>query len=433
MNPDADVLPHDQAAEAYALGGAMLSPAACRDVLDVARPGDFYDPRHEHIATVLADLTAAGGTPDAYVVSDELRHRGLLVQCGGGGYLHDLIAGVPVAANAGYYAGVVVELARRRAAATAYLRGYQAAMTPTAPLDHVLASTAGDLAGAEPRTRTTAPTVDDVLQDVIDDIEDPQPRPGVRWGYADLDGPVNLLAPGQLAVIGARPGVGKSIMLCDVARHVAVYQQRKVLALTLEMDSADWGRRILAAEARVPLTAIITRTVDGDGWERVAKAHAMVTGAPLVIDDTPGVGIGEIRAAVREHQPAVVIVDYLQLIQVDARRSRREGVEQLTRDLKLLAKQEQVAVLVGAQLNRESEKRGSGRPVLSDLRETGTVEQDADVVLLLHRPDMVNPDSDRAGEVDVIVAKQRNGPLGTVALGAQAHYARFCDMARWAQ
>jgi replicative DNA helicase len=257
---------------------------------------------------------------------------------------------------------------------------------------------------------------------------------GVPTGFADLDALTNGLHPSQMVVIAARPAMGKSTLALDFARAAAIRHSMATVLFSLEMGRNEITMRLLSAEARVPLQTMRTGQMNDDDWARLARRMSEVADAPLFIDDSPNMSMMEIRAKCRRlkqrHDLKFVIVDYLQLMSSPKRvENRQQEVSELSRSLKLLAKELELPVVALSQLNRGSEQRTDKRPMLSDLRESGSIEQDSDVVILLHREDQYEKESPRAGEADLIVAKHRNGPTATVTVAFQGHYSRFVDMA----
>jgi replicative DNA helicase len=257
---------------------------------------------------------------------------------------------------------------------------------------------------------------------------------GVPTGFADLDTLTNGLHPGQMVVIAARPAIGKSTLALDLARAAAIKHRLATVMFSLEMSRNEITMRLLSAEARVPLQAMRTGQLGEDDWTRLARRMSEVVDAPLFIDDSPNMSMMEIRAKCRRlkqrHDLRMVIVDYLQLMTSPRRvENRQQEVSEMSRSLKLLAKEVDVPVVAISQLNRGPEQRNDKRPLLSDLRESGSIEQDSDVVILLHREDAYERESPRAGEADMIIAKHRNGPTTTVTVAFQGHYSRFVDMA----
>ena len=256
---------------------------------------------------------------------------------------------------------------------------------------------------------------------------------GVPTGFRDLDELTNGLHPGQLVIIAARPAVGKSTWGLDIARSASIRHGLASCIFSLEMGRNEITMRLLSAEARVPLHHMRAGTMSDDDWARLARRMGEVAEAPLFIDDSPNMTMMEIRAKARRlkqrHDLRLVVVDYMQLMTSTKRvESRQVEVSEMSRSLKLLAKELDVPVVAISQLNRQPEQRADKRPQLSDLRESGSIEQDADLVVLLHREDLYEKESPRAGEADLIVAKNRNGPTRTVTVAFQGHYSRFVDM-----
>ncbi|MGH3318084.1 MAG: replicative DNA helicase, partial [Nocardioidaceae bacterium] len=278
----------------------------------------------------------------------------------------------------------------------------------------------------------------DIMNPTLDEIEAIGNREaglyGVPTGFADLDELTNGLHPGQMIIVAARPAMGKSTLGLDVARSAAIKHQMSSVIFSLEMSRNEITMRLLSAEARIALNAMRNGHMTDDDWSRLARKMGEVSSAPLFIDDSPNMTMMEIRAKARRlkqrHDLRLIIVDYLQLMQSGKRvESRQLEVSEFSRQLKLLAKELEVPVVAISQLNRGAEQRTDRRPMLSDLRESGSLEQDADMVVLIHREDAYERESTRPGEADLIVAKHRNGPTANVVVAFQGHYSRFVDMA----
>jgi replicative DNA helicase len=278
----------------------------------------------------------------------------------------------------------------------------------------------------------------DIMPGALDEIEAIGSRgggiTGVPTGFADLDALTNGLHAGQMIVIAARPAIGKSTLALDFARAAAVKNGLATVLFSLEMSRNEVTMRLLSAESRVSLQTMRTGQMGDDDWARLARRMSEVVDAPLFVDDSPNMSMMEIRSKCRRlkqrHDLKMVIIDYLQLMSSPRRvENRQQEVSEMSRSLKLLAKEIEVPVIAISQLNRGPEQRTDKRPLLSDLRESGSIEQDSDVVILLHREDYYEHESPRAGEADLIVAKHRNGPTATVTVAFQGHYSRFVDMA----
>lgn len=435
--------PQDIAAEQSVLGGMLLSKDAIADVVEILRPVDFYRPAHATIFDMILDLYGRGEPADAVTVAAALADSGDLGRIGGAPYLHTLMAAVPTAANAAYYARIVAERAVLRRLVEAGTRivqlGYGAAAGAGRDVDDVV-----DLAQqavydvTERRVSEDFAILSDLLQPTLDEIEAVGSQGGVMsgvpTGFSDLDRLLNGLHPGQLVVVAGRPGLGKSTASMDFARNAAVRFNLASAIFSLEMSKVEIVMRLLSAEARVPLHVLRSGQLSDDDWTKLARRMGEISEAPLFVDDTPNMNLMEIRAKARRlkqrHDLKLVIVDYLQLMTSPKRvESRQQEVAELSRGLKLLAKEIECPVVAVSQLNRGPEQRNDKRPQLSDLRESGSIEQDADVVILLHRDDYYDKESPRAGEADFIIAKHRNGPTDTVTVAAQLHMSRFVDMA----
>jgi len=431
--------PHDLAAEQCVLGGMLMSKDAISDVMEVIQPGDYYRPAHQLVHEAILDLYGRGEPADAVTVADVLGKRGELGRVGGATYLHTLIASVPTAANAGYYARIVRERAILRRLVEVGTRIVQLGYAGDADADELVDRAQAEIFGVtERRASEDYLPLADIMPGTLDEIEAIGSRgggmAGVPTGFADLDSLTNGLHPGQMVVIAARPAIGKSTLALDLARAAAVKHRLATVIFSLEMSRNEITMRLLSAEARVALHAMRTGQMGEEDWTRLARRMSEVVDAPLFIDDSPNMSMMEIRAKCRRLKQRqdlkLVIVDYLQLMSSPRRiDNRQQEVSEMSRSLKLLAKEIDVPVIAISQLNRGPEQRTDKRPMLSDLRESGSIEQDSDVVILLHREDAYERESPRAGEADLIVAKHRNGPTATVTVAFQGHYSRFVDMA----
>ena len=429
--------PQDLVAEQSVLGGMLLSKDAIADVVEVLKERDFYRPAHELIYDAILDLYGKGEPADPITVSAELTRRGDIARAGGAPYLHTLISSVPTAANAGYYAKIVRDCAIMRRLVEAGTKIVQLGYSNEGEVDHVV-----DQAQAEVYEVTERRASEDYIQlaqllpDALDEIEAIATGvrdEGIKTGFKDLDALTNGLHPGNMIVLAARPAVGKSTLGLDIARHASIHNGQASVIFSLEMSRSEITMRMLSAEARVGLNNIRSGSLSDDEWSRLAKRMGEISDAPLFIDDSPNLSLMEIRAKARRlkqrHNLKLIIIDYLQLMSSGKKvESRQQEVSEFSRSLKLLAKELEVPVIAISQLNRSPEQRADKKPMLSDLRESGSIEQDADMVILLHRDDLYEGSS-RSGEADLIVAKHRNGPTRTITVAAQLHFARFADIA----
>jgi replicative DNA helicase len=434
--------PQDLAAEQSVLGGMLLSKDAIADVVEILRSNDFYKPAHSTVFDKILDLYGSGEPADPVTVSAALSDSGDLARIGGAAYLHTLISSVPTAANAGYYARIVSERAVLRRLVEAGTRivqlGYGAAAGGGRDVTDVV-----DMAQqavyevTEKRSSEDYTILEELLQPTMDEIEASSSRggmmTGVPTGFADLDRLTNGLHPGQLIIVAGRPGLGKSTASLDIMRSCSIRHGLSSCIFSLEMSKTEIVMRLLSAEARVPLHNLRTGQMSDDDWTKLARSVGEVSEAPLFIDDSPNMTMMEIRAKARRlkqrHDLKLIMVDYMQLMSSPKKtESRQQEVSELSRGLKLMAKELEVPVIAVSQLNRGPEQRTDKRPQLSDLRESGSIEQDADMVILLHRDDYYEKESPRAGEADFIVAKHRNGPTDTITVAFQGHFSRFVDM-----
>jgi replicative DNA helicase len=415
---------HDELAEQSALGGAMLSRNALWDVLEVVRPSDFSQPRHELIARAIGRLARAGAPVDVISACDELRRAGEIDRAGGDDYLHLLTSVVPTAANAGYYAGIVRTLRMRRGMVEAGLRlvdlGQGTEGDVLAQLEQARQEVDRVAHGvvSEPRP------VGDGFAELVDELEQPAAHVATPW--SDLNDLVGGLRPGGLYVVGARPAQGKTIVGLQLAVQLA-QQAGAVAFASLEMSRSDLQRRLVAQFAGIPIGRLVDSALTARDWEAFARVRPTLERAPIYISDDPSMNLHQVRAFTRavsrKTRLAGVVVDYLQLLESpdDDRRSRAEVVAGFSRGLKILARDLNVPVIALSQLNRSSVQRADGRPSMADLRESGAIEQDADVVMLLHRDER---SARRRHLLDVHVAKNRRGATGKVELLWQGEYAR---------
>jgi len=432
--------PHDLLAEQSTLGGMLLSKDAVADVVEVVRGADFYLPKHEVVFEAVLSLYSHGEPTDVIAVTDELTKTGQLQRAGGAEYLHTLTGLVPTAANAGYYASIVAEKAVLRRLVEAGTRivqmGYASEGEVVDLVNNAQAEIYNVTGSAE--SEDYVPLVV-AIESAVDEIESASGTSGeltgVPTGFRDLDELTNGLHGGQLIIVAARPGLGKSTLALDFARSASVKHRRPAVFFSLEMGRNEIATRLLAAEASIPMHVLRKGAMDQTDWNRLAETRVRIADAPLFIDDSPNMTLVEIRAKCRRLAQrgglSMVIIDYLQLMTSGRKvESRQQEVSEFSRALKLLAKELGVPVIALSQLNRGPEQRSDKKPQLADLRESGSLEQDADIVILLHREDAYERDHPRAGEADLIVAKHRNGRQDTVSVAFSGAFSRFSDMPR---
>ena len=432
-------MPHDDVAEQSVLGGMLLSKDAIADVVESLRASDFYKPAHETIYEAILSLYGHGSPADAITVADELKKRGELTRVGGASYIHTLIASVPTAANAQYYAEIVKEHAIMRRLIEAGTKIAQLGYANETEVDTLVDQAQAEIyAVTDGNAKEDYVSFSEALEETINEIDANSNRPdgvyGVPTDFIEFDELTGGLHGGQMIVIAARPGVGKSTLALDIARSAAIHHQMTTVFFSLEMSRTELAMRILSAEGKILMGRLKKGDLDTEGWTNLATLQGRIDSAPLFIDDSPNMTLMEIRAKCRRlkqrNDLKLVVLDYLQLMSSGKKvESRQQEVSEFSRSLKLLAKELDVPVIALSQLNRGSEQRTDKRPMVSDLRESGSIEQDADMVILLHREDMYNPDSERVGEADMIIAKHRGGPTRTIPLAFSGKYSRFNNMA----
>jgi replicative DNA helicase len=418
----------------------LLSRDAIATAVEACAADDFYKPAHAHIFRAVSDLYARGEPVDAVTVADELSRAGLLELIGGPATLVTLAAETPSVANAGRYARIVEE--------HALLRRLIGAATEIAEIGYDVPE---DVAGALDRAETlvfevaqrratdTTKPLKELLAQALDNLEALFERheaiTGVPTGYRDLDERLSGLQPSNLVIVGARPGMGKTSFALGLAAHAAVERRIPALVFSLEMSHLELTQRMLCAEARVDSTRMRNGRLLESDWPKISQAIGRLGEAPLYIDDNPNLTVMDIRAKARRLASrtglGLVVVDYLQLMSGrSSAENRQVEVAEISRGLKILARELDVPVVALSQLSRNLETRADKRPVLADLRESGSLEQDADVVLFLYRDELYNSESADRGIAEVIVAKHRNGPTGVTQLAFLDHFARFANIAK---
>ena len=435
---DPRVAPHNLEAEQSTLGGMLLSQEAVAEVFEVVSGSDFYAPKHELIYNAVLSLFGKGEPTDVIAVTDELNKSGSLVKAGGADYLHSLTSYVPTAANASYYAKIVSDKAILRRLIDAGTRIAQSGYESQGEVEDLVNQAQAEVYKVSSlSSREDYVGLSDSIEAAIREIETAQKRggemTGVPTGFTDLDAYTHGLHPGQLIIVAARPAVGKSTFALDVARNAAIKHNQATIFFSLEMGRAEIAMRMLSAESSIYLQYMRKGTVSEGDWTKLAAVRGRINDAPLYIDDSPNMSLVEIRAKCRRLAQQVdlkmVVIDYIQLMSSGKKvESRQQEVSEFSRALKLLAKELGIPVVALSQLNRQAEQAKDKRPEISHLRESGSLEQDADVVILLHREGIYEKDHPRAGEADLILAKQRNGPTGTVTVAFHGQYSRFVNM-----
>lgn len=433
--------PHYSAEGEQNLLGALMADAdLIPDAASRLTTDDFYEPKHQVIWDTILRLSDEGKPTSYSAIAWDLRQRGEIDRIGGSKYLSTM-AGNADLMSALFWAEVIKEEAQTRQIQAYHARGLQESQVGSGvALTELLANAQSGLDEVADQSTNSGDVVqvDAVFMDTLDHIEalgkiDQDGTTGLPTGFTDLDAKTSGLHPGQMVVLAARPGGGKSTLGLDFCRSAAIKHNEPTLIFSLEMSRTEITMRLISAECRIPLQNLRTGKLSDDEWQKIGKKMPLITAAPLFIDDTANNTMREIKTKARRIQQRyglkLIVIDYLQLMEgSDKSESRQQEVTKISRQCKLLAKELGVTVVVMSQLNRGSEGRTDKRPQVSDLRESGAIEQDADVVLLLYRDEIANPESTRIGEADIIIGKQRSGPTGTVVVAAQLHLSRFVDM-----
>jgi replicative DNA helicase len=421
--------PHDLLAEQSVLGGMMLSAAAIGDVMGEMKPADHYVPKHEIIHEAILELAGKGEPTDAIAVGDELTRTGKIREAGGDpGYLHTLTSTVPTAANAGYYAHIVANKAVLRRLIVAGTRITQMGYSSEGDVNELLGAAREQLDAAE----TTAPSkvryVRDILPDVVERLQTNATFVPTPW--PSLNRLIGGLRPGAVYVIAARPGVGKTVIASQLAACLADYG--RVAFSSLEMSEDDLVSRLISERLNIRVGKVKDNRMTDYDWKVLADGRAQLNALNIAIDDRAAVTAVEVRAFAkavsRQGTMAGVVVDYLQLMSSRSKLDRHLQVSEFSRQLKITAKDMHLPVIALSQLNRQSESRADGVPRLSDLRESGAIEQDADVVILLRREELDGHTFENPRESSWLdVAKNRHGETGEVELAWQGEFSRAVE------
>ncbi|WP_440997358.1 replicative DNA helicase [Arhodomonas sp. SL1] len=432
------VPPHSMEAEQAVLGGLMVDNAAWDQVADRVSEPDFYRRDHRLIFRAMESLAEAGQPMDAVTLSEWLKANGELEDAGGLPYLGALAKDTPSSANIRAYADIVREKSVLRQLIAAGTEVASSGYTPDGRtseelLDHA-ERTIFEIAEQSRRHRRGFIGVREILPDVVDRIDTLYHQDGdvtgLPTGFSDFDRMTSGLEGGDMVVVAARPSMGKTTFAMNVAENVAMHDDTPVAVFSMEMPADALAMRMLASLGRVELQKIRSGRLADDDWPRLTSTMNLLSRAKLFIDDTPGLTPTEMRARARrlkrEHGLGLILIDYIQLMQLPGfKENRAQEVSEISRSLKAMAKELEVPVIALSQLNRSLEQRPNKRPVMSDLRESGAIEQDADVIVFIYRDEVYNEDSPDKGVAEIIIGKQRNGPVGTMRLTFLGQFTRF--------
>lgn len=432
------VPPHSIEAEESVLGSVLMSVDALNEVMDQLEPEDFYAPAHQAIFRAIRNLFNSNQAVDAITVSEELRRSSELERVGGVSYVTSLLDIVPSAANIEYYASVVEEHSQRRELIKAGASVTDLAMRLDDEIANVLDRAEQTVLGVAGRK------VGDGMQRIgplffstLEELEALEARgsevTGLSTGFRDLDRKLTGLHPANLTIVAARPAMGKSALAGNIATNVAM-ERKPVAFFSLEMSKEEVAQRMLCSVARIDSMKLRTGQIGEAAWPRLTDAAGKLYEAPVFVDDSPVVTVTDIRAKCRrlkrQHGLDLIVVDYLQLMQGTSRENRQQEIADISRSLKNLARELEVPMIAVSQLNRNLESREDKRPRLGDLRESGSLEQDADIVIFIYRDEYYNESSDKRGIAEVQVAKHRAGSTGTVEMTFMPEFTKFSDLGR---
>ncbi len=437
------VPPHSIEAEQAVLGGLMLDNAAWDQVADRINEEDFYRHDHRLVFRAIADLSEHSRPFDAVTVSEWLERHAELTNAGGVAYLGALVKDTPSAANIRAYADIV----RERSVVRQLLRvttdiadtAYQPDGRNASELLDLAETMVFEIADKGARGRTGAVGIKTLLAKAVDRIDQlyqrDDPITGVPTGFLDFDDMTSGLQRSDLVIIAGRPSMGKTTFAMNIAEQAAIKGKYPVAVFSMEMPGEQLAMRMMSSLGRIDQHKVRTGKLDDEDWARLTSAMGILAEAPIFIDDTPALSPTELRARARriarEHGLGMIVIDYLQLMQSTGRNSENRATEisEISRSLKALAKELEVPVVALSQLNRSLEQRPNKRPVMSDLRESGAIEQDADVIVFIYRDEVYKEDSPDKGTAEIIIGKQRNGPIGSVRLAFLGQYTRFENLA----
>lgn len=436
----ARIPPHSVESEESVLGAILLDNHAINTALELIHPEDFYRPAHTAIYEAMASLADKREPVDVVTLSHQMRAHGTLDQAGGVEYLAHLATVVPSSANVAYYAKVVKEKALKRRIIHEAAAITEQAFSDEGEVAEFLDSVESRMLGvSEFRINPSFHKVGDVVQESIKLVEklydQKEPVTGVPSGFRDLDEMTAGFQPSDLIVLAARPSMGKTALALNIAQYVGVVKKSPAAVFSLEMSKEQLVLRMLCSEAKVSNSKVRTGRLGERDFPRLVDAASKIAEAPIFIDDTPSLTVTELRAKARrlnrDVKLSLIVVDYLQLMRSPGySHSREQEISDISRSLKALSKELAVPVIALSQLNRSVESRHDKRPVMSDLRESGAIEQDADLIMFIYRDEIYDPNSPVKGEAEIIIGKQRTGPTGVVRLGFAPEFTRFAPLER---
>lgn len=435
-------MPYSAEAEQAVLGAMIMSREAIQSASEILIPEDFYQQKFAILYSTILELTNEGKVVDIVTLQDRLKTKDVPQDMSSLSFISQIARSVPTAANVRHYADIVKEKAIKRRLIAAAEKIENQCYLDREDLDSVLDSSEKQVFEISQNRRTSEfENIRDVVLRAIDNIEAASKSKGsvtgVATGFYELDYKLAGLQNSDLILLAARPSMGKTALALNIAEHVVTKLRVPTAFFSLEMSKVQLVNRLISMDSRVQAQSIRTGQLTDNDWTAITDSARKLSGSTLFIDDTPSISVSELRSKCRklklEHGLGLIIIDYLQLMTATtgkASESRQQEISEISRSLKAIAREVNCPVLALSQLSRAVESRPDKRPMLSDLRESGAIEQDADVVMFIYRDEYYNHDSEKKGIAEVIIGKQRNGPTGTVELGAQLEYTRFTNLAR---
>lgn len=434
------VQPNDTIAEQAVLGSMLVDKDAVISAVEILKAEDFYREDNKEIYAAMFELYSLGKHIDMITVKDQLTLRGTIEKVGGTEYIAMLIDNVPTTSNIESYVKIVEEKSITRQLIKAANNILKLGYAQTEEVDALVEKAEKDIFDImQSRNSKGYASIKEILVSTFDQIEEmfqnKNKVSGLETGFVDLDSKISGLNKSDLLIVAARPAMGKSAFVLNIATFVALHLKVPVMVFSLEMSKEQMVNRILCSESEVDSMKVRNADLNSEEWLKLGEASGKLSEMPLYIDDTPGLSSAELRAKCRkaklEKNIGLVIIDYLQLMESKTKSpSRQQEISEISRSLKILAKELSVPVIALSQLSRATESRTDHRPMLSDLRESGAIEQDADIVMFLHREDYYNADTEKKNVAEVIISKNRSGSTGTVELAWLGQYTKFANLYR---
>jgi len=435
------ILPHSIEAEQSVIGSMLMDKDAVIVALDMISSEDFYSRQYAILYETMLELFNEGKEMDLVVIQDRLREKNVAPELSSLDFIKEIITTVPTSANIKYYATIVKEKSTLRKLIKLNEDIANSCYVGSDSLEDILARTEKDIFELlQSRTAKDIRPIGDIAKNVLYRIEAASRTrevvTGIPTGFIDLDYKTSGLQPSDLVLIAARPSMGKTAFVLNMVQHIAMKKELPCMIFSLEMSSEQLVQRMIAMETGIDSQKLRTGNLNDNDWDPLIRGIVDVSDSKIIIDDTPGISVGELRSKCRkvklEKGLSIVIIDYLQLMTGSSKRSenRQQEISEISRSLKALAREIKAPVVALSQLSRACETRPDHRPMLSDLRESGAIEQDADIVMFLYRDDYYHKDTEHPNEAEVIIAKQRNGPVGTVNLMWKPETTRFVNISR---